>query len=197
MISKEKSKNSRRKFIKSIGFGVVAIGLNTDKIFADSENKTKYKVLTEKDSIDIGDKGNEIIQKAYELGYQYEGQYKGCARCTVAALQDAIDFIPVNEELFRAASCLDGGATPTKLANCGSFTGSGMLIGWACGTDRFGDNSLSHKLIHKVHARFEEEFGSVICKEIREKTGGKCPEVVGNAAKWATEIVLRQFTNYK
>ena len=197
MKSKEKSTNSRRKFIKSLGVGVVAIGLNTEKIFADSENKTKFKVLTEKDNIDIGDRGEEIIQKAYDFGHQYEAEQKGCARCTIAALQDAIDFIPVDTGLFRTASCLDGAATPTKLANCGSFTGSGMFIGWACGTNRFGDNSLSHKLIHKVHARFEEEYGSVICKEIREKTGGKCPEVVGKAAKWSTETVLRQFTNYE
>jgi len=111
----------------------------------------------------------------------------------VAALQDAIDFIPADEGLFRAASCLDGGATPTNLASCGAFTGSGMVIGWVCGTQRFGDNSLSRKLIHKVHKCFEEEYGSVICKEVRNKADSKCPEVVANGAKWATEVLLKQF----
>jgi len=195
--TKEKVESTRRKFLQYLGVGFVAYGLHAEKIIAQSGNKTEFKVLNENDCIDIGDRGNEIIRKAFELGHQYEDKHKGCARCTIAALQDAIDFIPIDEGLFRAASCLDGGATPTKMANCGSFTGSGMLIGWACGTDRFGDNSLSHKLIHKLHERFEEEYGSVICKEIRDKTGEKCPEVVGKAAQWTTEIILNQFTTYK
>jgi hypothetical protein len=97
--------------------------------------------------------------------------------------------------LFRAASCLDGGATPTNLASCGAFTGSGMVIGWACGTQRFGDNSLSRKMIHQVHGCFVEKYNSVICKKIRSKSGGNCPEVVANGAKWTTEIILKQFTH--
>ena len=100
----------------------MACGLNVERVIADSENKTEFKALDENVKIDIGDRGKEMIQKAYDLGYKYEDEHKGCARCTVAALQDAIDFIPEDDSLFRAASCLDGGATPTKLANCGSFT---------------------------------------------------------------------------
>lgn len=153
--------------------------------------------MDENASFDIGDRGEETIQKAYDLGYEYEDEHGGCARCTIATLQDTIEFLPVDEELFRAASCLDGGATPTKKANCGAFTGSGMVIGWVCGTERFGDNKLSHNLIHKVHKCFQEEYGSVICKDVRDKSDIKCPEVVGKAAKWTTEILLKQFTNYE
>ena len=120
----------------------------------------------------------------------------GCARCTVAALQDAINFLPADNGLFRAASCLDGGATPTNLASCGAFTGSGMVIGWLCGTQRFGDNSLSRKLIHQVHGCFVDKYGSVICKNVRDKTNSECQKVVANSAKWTTEILLKQFTNY-
>jgi len=197
MKKKEKLTSTRRKFLQSAGVWLMACGLNVENVTAASENQTGFKVLNENDRFDIGDRGTEIIQKAYDLGYLFEDKHKGCARCTVASLQDAIDFLPADEGLFRTASCLDGGATPTKLANCGAFTGSGMVIGWVCGTQRFGDNSLSHALIHKVHKLFEEEYGSVICKEVRDKADGKCPEVVGKAAKWATEILLKQFTNYE
>jgi len=194
---KEKLGLTRRKFLQSAGLLVLASSLNVKNVTAASKNKTRFKVLEEKDRLDIGDKGKEIIQKAYSLGYLYEDKYKGCARCTVAALQDAIDFLPADVGLFRTASCLDGGATPTKMANCGAFTGSGMVIGWLCGTERFGDNSLSHELIHKVYKCFEEEYGTVICKEVRKSADGKCPEVVGMAAKWTAEILLRQFAQYE
>ena len=197
MNNKKKFRSTRRKFLQSVGVWLIACGLKVENVKAASIKKTEFKVLNKNDRFDISERGEEIIQKAYDLGYLFEEKYKGCARCTVAALQDAIDFFPEDEGLFRTASCLDGGATPTKLANCGAFTGSGMVIGWLCGTDRFGDNTLSHELIHKVHKCFEIEYGSVICKKVRNKADGKCPEVVAKAAKWTTEILLKQFTKYE
>ena len=196
MENKENFKGSRRSFLKSAGLFLMACGLKVENVTAASKTQTRFKVLNENDCFEIGDRGEEIIQKAYDLGYQYEDEHKGCARCTVASLQDSIDFLPEDKGLFRTASCLDGGATPTNLANCGAFTGSGMVIGWICGTQRFGDNALSHELIHKVYKYFEEEYGSVICKEVRNSADSKCPEVVANAAKWTAEVLLKQFTNY-
>jgi C_GCAxxG_C_C family probable redox protein len=196
MNNKEKLKGTRRNFLQSAGLCLMACGLQTNYLIAEPGEKTGFNVLTENDRFDIGGRGENIIQKAYDLGYLYEEKHKGCARCTIAALQDAIDFLPADEALFRTASCLDGGATPTNSANCGAFTGSGMVIGWMCGTGRFGDNSLSHKLIHQVHKCFDEEYKSVICKEVRDKAKKKCPEVVAKSAKWTAEILLKQFTNY-
>ncbi len=199
MKNREKEINgSRRGFLKSAGFCLLSCGMQAERLVADPVERTEgFKVLTENDRIDIGGRGAEILQKAYDLGYLYEERHKGCARCTIAALQDAIDFLPADAGLFRTASCLDGGATPTNLANCGAFTGSGMVIGWMCGTQRFGDNKLSHDLIHKVHGYFKEEYGSVICKKVRDKADKKCPEVVANVASRMAEIILNQFTNYE
>ena len=194
---KEKFNGVRRHFLQAAGAGLIACGLKIGNVAGASKNKTKFKVLDKDDRFDIGDRGKDIIQKAHDLGFEYAKEHGSCARCTVASLQDAIDFIPEDEGLFRTASCLDGGATPTKVANCGAFTGAGMVIGWICGTGRFGDNTLSHELIHKVHKRFEDDYGSVVCREVREIAHGNCPEVVARASQWTTEILLIQFTNYK
>jgi C_GCAxxG_C_C family probable redox protein len=164
---------------------------------AKEEHKPEFKVLGENDKIDIGDKGQEIIEKAYKLGYDFEKKHGGCCRCIVAALQNAIDFIPKDKALFRAASCLDGGATPTGIQNCGAFTGLGMVIGWLCGSEKFGDTKLSHRLIRQVYKQFETEYGSVLCKDVKKKINHDCPEVVARAAKWTAEVLLRQFTNYQ
>ncbi len=185
--------NSRRQFLKYAALGIAVLGGNKINLLADTKNKTNFVGPDKNSRIDIENKTDTIIQKAYDLGYQYEKKHRGCARCTVAALQDAIDFVPVDDELFRAASCLDGGATPDSSASCGAFTGSGMIIGYVFGTERFGDNSLAHELIHKVHRKFVTEYGSVICKNVRKSTGAKCPEVVAKAAKWTAEILLNQY----
>jgi C_GCAxxG_C_C family probable redox protein len=175
----------------------MACGIYVKNVMAGPENESQFTILDNDTMIEIGDKGPKMIKKAYDLGYLYEEKHRGCARCIVAALQDAVDFLPSDKDLFRTASCLDGGATPTKLANCGAFTGAGMVIGWMCGTQRFGDNILSHKLIHQVHNHFEEEYGSVICKQVRANAESRCPEVVANAAKWTAAVLLKQFTNYQ
>ena len=187
---------NRRELFQLAGIGLFS-SLLTGQAKGKARHQSEFKVLGENDQIDIGDKGQEIIEKAYKLGYDLEKKHGGCCRCIVAALQSSIDFVPKDKDLFRAASCLDGGATPTKLANCGAFTGTGMVIGWVCGTGRFGDNTLSHELIHKVHKRFEEEYGSVVCKEVRKSADSKCTEVVAKSAQWTAEALLTQFTNYE
>ena len=189
----------RRRFLQlaaSMSLGLIGFTI-TWKAEGAGLSKREFKPLNKDDRIDIGGREKEIIDTAYKLGFEYEKCHMGCSRCTVASLQDSMEFFPADKSLFRAASCLDGGATPTKLASCGAFTGAGMIIGWICGTGRFGDNTLSHDLIHRVHERFKKEYGSVICKDVRENADRNCPEVVGKAARWTAEILLEQFTNHK
>jgi len=148
--------------------------------------------------LDVAGQEQKIIGEAYRLGHQYEKQYGGCAQCTLAALQDAVPLLVADEGLFRGASCLDGGATPTGLQTCGSFTGAAMAIGYLCGRRRDakfeGTTEQSHKLIRELYRRYDERYGSVLCNVVREKAGRDCPEVVGLAAKWTAQIVLDEFS---
>lgn len=187
---------NRRGLFQSMGiFGLAT--LLPKEAEAVEKHKPKFKVLSENDQIDIGDKGQEVIEKAYKLGHDLEKKHGGCCRCTVAALQRSIDFVGEYKDLFRAASCLDGGATPRGIQNCGAFTGSGMVIGWLCGVDKFESTKLSHRLIRRVYKQFETRYGSVLCKDVKKKINRNCPEVVARAAKWTAEVLLRQFTNYE
>jgi len=186
---------ARRRFLRIVS-GLGAAGLFTIKSSAAEDTTEPFAVLDKNNCIDIGGRGAEILKTAHSLGLELEKKHGGCARCTVATLQRSIDFIPEDRGLLRAASCLDGGATPTKEANCGAFTGSGIVIGWICGTDTFGDTSLSHDLLHELHERFESEYGSVLCSDVRTKVEKKCPELVARVSRWTADIILRQFTNY-
>ncbi len=49
-----------------------------------------------------------MMQKAYDLGFKYEQDYRGCAQCAVAAIQDTLGL--KNDWVYKAASGLAGGA---------------------------------------------------------------------------------------
>jgi hypothetical protein len=145
----------------------------------------------------VGDRGAQIVEHAKALGREYEKKYRNCAQCTVAALQGAIEFVPKSGDAFLAATCLAGGATKTGEANCGGFTGAGIVIGLLCGRprDRFGDpqgGALAGKVFTEVAARYER----VLCRVVKEKAGNDCVEVVARAAGWAAEAILKQFSDY-
>jgi hypothetical protein len=197
--SQESSACSRRALAHGALAGIGLALVRADE--ARGQRPEAQRVLQRGDRIDLGGKEAAIVETAYNLGREYERRYGGCAQCAVAALQDAIPFVETDVGLFRGAGCLDGGATPTGLQNCGSFTGSGMVIGYVCARMRdeifFGSNELAHKLMREVYRHFEKEYGSVLCKDVRAKAKADCPQVVGNAARWTAEVLLEAFADYR
>ncbi len=159
------------------------------------------QVLQAGDRVELAANPEELIEKAYTLGYEYEKKNGGCARCTVAALQDALPFVAVDEGLFRGSTCLDGGSTPVDVQNCGGFTGAGMVIGYVCGSRRddtfHGSSKLAHQLLHKVYHRFAEHYGTILCRDVRKGANRDCNEVVGRAARWTAEVLLAEFAGYQ
>jgi len=189
-------RSTRREIVQLTATGVgLSLMTGLCKQVRCAENDTPGQ---QEQRFDVAGREQEIIEEAYRLGHQYEKQYGGCAQCTLAALQDAIPFLAADKGLFRGASSLDGGATPTGLQNCGSFTGAGMAIGYLCGRGRNakfeGTTKQSHKLIRKLYKQYEEHYGSVLCKDVREKAKRDCPKVVGLAAKWTAQILLDEFS---
>lgn len=193
----------RRRLLGSAGAGVGLLLSGCSSTSAGDQKVERCKTMKPMkrgDRIEIEGEAEAILERAYKLGYQYEKEHKGCCRCTVAALQDAVAFVPVDLALFRGSTCLDGGATPVSVQNCGAFTGSGMIIGHLCGSTRGetfeGNAALAHELLHKVYFRFKEHYGTVLCEDVRKGAEGDCPEVVGRAARWVAEVLLEEFTDY-
>jgi len=158
---------------------------------------------------------DNTIEKAYQLGKDYEKTYKGCSQCVVAALQDAFNIR--NDDTFKAATGLAAGGGAATDGNCGAYSGAIMVLSSLLGRDRdnFADveGGLlgNFELVMKLHDKFIQEYGSVICRNIQTKVFGRpyyladmddfekfekagahdvyCPEVVGKAARWAAEII--------
>ena len=184
---------ARRRFLLLSAVSGAA-GIRVSSTEAAGKKVAEFNGLDEKDKFQISSDAKEISQKAYDLGADYVVKFYSCSRGSVAALQEAIPFLPKDKNLIRAASCLDGGATTTRSASCGAFTGCGMMIGYLCGKDSFEKTVLSHDLIHELHKRFTEKYGSVLCKDVREAAKNNCADVVGLASSWTADIVLKQFT---
>jgi hypothetical protein len=70
------AKASRRRFVQVAGAGL-ATALGSSFCHGAEQQEESSRVLKRGDKIDVGGKGEELIQKAYELGYQYEKQHGG------------------------------------------------------------------------------------------------------------------------
>lgn len=158
----------------------------------------------------------ELAEKAYKLGKEYEKTYRGCSQCVIAALQDALEIR--NDDIFKAATGLAAGTGFACDSGCGAYVGAVLVLSSLVGRERdnFSDPEgirfRTHQLTRKCREKFVQEYGSVICRDIQTKILGRyyylpdpqeyekfhnagahdihCPEVVGKAARWMTEIIL-------
>jgi C_GCAxxG_C_C family probable redox protein len=158
----------------------------------------------------------ELLDKAYELGFEYEKVYRGCSQCVIAAIQDTLDIR--EDSVFKAATGLAGGGGLTGIGVCGGYVGGVMVISQLLGRERsnFQDPEGIRYKTFEITRRFLEEYtrelGSIICRDIQlikfgrpyyiadaidyekfEAAGGhvdKCPDVVGKAAQLAVELIL-------
>ena len=158
------------------------------------------------------DKGNKMI-KACELGFKFEREYGNCAQCVFSAVSDVKG--NGNDEIVKAIDGLAGGVGRSTNGTCGALSGGVVAISLRYGRQAFsnpGQKEKSMKLAKKLHDRFIEEYGSVLCKDIQtkiigrsfdlwdpkdreefDKAGGhtdKCPDVVGKAARWTVRILM-------
>jgi len=158
------------------------------------------------------------IKKAFELGFLYEKKYRGCAQCTIAAIQDSLGI--KNDYIFKAASTLGGGIGKLTDGACGGYSGGAIMISASFGRERnkFSNDEenkfCSNQLTIKLHQKFIDTYDSVICREIHGKIFGrifnlwdeeekkeferlgahqvKCTNIVANAAAWTTELILKE-----
>lgn len=158
------------------------------------------------------------IEKIARLGFEYERDYRGCAQCVIAALQDGLGIRNADTDaIFKCATGLAGGVAQETDGHCGAYSGGAMMIGHHIGRERdnFADpekiRMRTSALVSRLHRKFIDEYGTVICSQIHTRTMGrpfyikdpdelkkfdeagahteKCTGVVGLAARWTAEIL--------
>lgn len=151
---------------------------------------------------------------AYDVGFSYEEKFGGCAQCAIGALYEIFPELR-DESIFKSATGLGGGIGLSTLGGCGALVGAVMVVSQIYGRalDNIADPErkrfVAYRLGEKLVQRFMDEYGTVTCREIQEKLMGRsfymydewdeflaagghstaCTTVVGNATKWATELI--------
>ena len=164
----------------------------------------------------MGKTKQELLDKAYELGFEYEKVYRGCSQCVIAAIQDTLNIR--DDSVFKAGTGLAGGGGLTGIGVCGGYVGSVMVLSQLVGRERSnfedpeGIRYKTFELTRKFLRDYTRELGSIICRDIQlirfgrpyyiadpndyekfEAAGAhvdKCPDVVGKAAQLAVELIL-------
>jgi len=164
----------------------------------------------------------KMMQIAYDHGFKYEQDYRGCAQCAIAGIQDALSVR--NDYVYRVGSGLAGGSGECIDGNCGGYSGGVMMISLLFGRTRQEEGSkkgredkyVSFALTSALHDKYVEKYGSVICADVQKKVFGrsfnlrndeekqlfreagahedddKCCAAVGDGARWAVELILSE-----
>ena len=150
--------------------------------------------------------------QAYDLGFKFERDYGSRSQCVFAAVSEVLG--NGSNEIFKAIDGLAGGLARSTNGTCGALSGGVEVIGRRYGREEFpnlGQREKCMTFAKKLHDRFIEEYGSILCKDIQTKKMGRsydfwdpeereefnkagghtdvCPDVVGKAAKWTVEIL--------
>jgi len=161
----------------------------------------------------------EAMDLAFKIGFESEKNRMSCSQSSFHAITTVLGY--KNPQLFKSILALQGGGADSGLHSCGAFCGPlvafSLFFGrdytlWAQGEMDLQASMLGQKLLKK----FQETYGSAICKDIQthclgfptqfikegefdqeafdnfEAHGGHelvAPTVVGRAAAWAVEIL--------
>jgi C_GCAxxG_C_C family probable redox protein len=163
------------------------------------------------------DMDEQLLQRAYDLGYEFERKYHGCTQCVIGAVYQVFPAMR-SEDIFRAANAQAGGMGLTSMGQCGAAVGAGMIISQLYGRS-LGDIAdpekkrfVAYRMGQEFANRFSKEMGSLICGEIQERMMGRrfnlldpldweafekagghdrhCPVVVGTATRIVVEMLL-------
>ena len=163
-------------------------------------------------------KEKELISKIGEAAYQSEKTYTGCSQAVLGGFKEVLGDKIISDEVFTAGCGLCGGAACCGNV-CGAITGGLMVLSLFTGrTPETWDDEdkmfTTFKLGQELVEDFKSRYWSMDCRGIQEKIMGraynfnfedelnafieagghetKCPEVVQNAAKKVTEILIRE-----
>jgi len=152
----------------------------------------------------------EILDEVERKAGEYEIESGCCAQGCLRALQE--EFGIGNEQTYKAATAMPGIALRGE--TCGGIVGGLMAIGLVWGREDPKDMQSYFRAIsqgRKFAKAFEQEFGTVMCKDIVKQRFGKelnlaspedakefvrmdgyrrCSYVPGRAARIVAEMIL-------
>lgn len=112
---------------------------------------------------------------ATERADRAEELFKAGCNCSQAVFAAFADELGLDETLSKRLACGLGGGVGRMREVCGAVTAAAMVIGMRRGPDK----TAAYPAVQEFCARFREETGSIVCRELLGGTGataGGAPE---------------------
>jgi C_GCAxxG_C_C family probable redox protein len=123
-----------------------------------------------------------LLDKAHELGVNYERCSTGCSQSTVAALHDILGF---DDSLVRVASSSCAGQAAQAVGTCGGLIGGTLVLDYYFGRpkEKMSDKEYSQEdvdillnamsIAKLLYDKYVKEYGTVICPHIQTQLFGR------------------------
>jgi hypothetical protein len=125
---------------------------------------------------------DELLDKAYELGFNYEKYSFSCSQSVVAALYRLIE---IDDVLVKVSMPLSGGTAEQFMGTCGSLSGGLMVLSYFIGrpVEKMSDTErnigVSKPLFASLRTtkllvdKYVEQYGTILCPHIQRKIFGR------------------------
>ena len=124
----------------------------------------------------------ELLDKAYELGFNFEKNNYSCSQSTVAAIHELLD---IDDVVVKVATSLSGGTAEQFSGTCGSLIGALMVLGYFFGrpVEKISPYERKQSNLDALFAtfpgpqaladRYWKEYGTILCPHIHRQLFGR------------------------
>jgi C_GCAxxG_C_C family probable redox protein len=124
----------------------------------------------------------ELLEKVYELGVDFERYSGSCSQCTVAALHEILGFEPF---IVKISSTSCGGHAGCSTGTCGAVVGGTIVLDYYFGREagllsareenKEAQDALEGAMeVSKAFCKkFNDEYGSILCPGVQKKIYGR------------------------
>jgi hypothetical protein len=124
----------------------------------------------------------QLLEKAYELGVNFEKCSQSCSQCTAAAIHEMID---IDDVVVKVATTSSGGQAAQVIGTCGGLIGGTIVLDYFFGrpvdnmsfTDFSQDNLVplfnAMGIAELLYKKYVKEYGTIICPHIQVQLYGR------------------------
>jgi len=137
-----------------------------------SKLREKYRSLSK----------DQLLEKAHELGFNFEKNSTSCSQSTVAAIHEMVE---MDDVVVRVACSSCGGQARDVLGTCGAVVGAAIALDYFFGrpveqmsysefSSESADAVVDSSLIAKqINQKFIEQWGTILCPYLQTKQMGR------------------------
>jgi len=137
----------------------------------------------------------ELIDKAYQLGFNYEKYSRSCSQSTVVAIHELLE---IDSNVVRVATSSCAGQVDQVVGTCGGLIGGTMVLDYffgrpaenmsyqECVEDNLSLALRSVEIAKQLYNKYVQQYGTILCPHIQVQLFGRhyCLQDEDDSAKF-------------